>query len=653
MGLNEIDSASAPNPTPEPNSKILSRRKIWISAPLWPGIWLAIVLITCKAILFHNLSGWPYWFIVSHPDQLQMPTYQDTAFAFILTLLGAGAILALARLPRIQRSVWILFISFCTLCVFFSVCSYPAFEYLRTPLSINLIRAAGDLNGIRTSISGYVSDWEITMLVLVPALYLIVSILSNRYLPIRSSLLLVLVLLGIGGLITAQWLLSSRRLASDKWSLNGSQAIAMNPQWIMLASIYEKLTDTGSVTLVRDFPAEYLDDFKPAPLEPPRAFSPRPRNVILVVLESTSTRYLGVYGSQYDTTPQLDAERRHCLFFDNFYAHVGQTAISLLALTTSRYPSFRYAHSPLADRAAINSVSAARVLQSDGYRTAFISASPLDFLGQDKFLATQGYDRLEDPSTFGCPKIFAWGVRDACMMDHLIGWIGQNPTRPFFAVAWTIQTHAPYEPTPGKQVINFVQQDGSNDRASLNRYLNAMREADTQIGRLFAALRQRHLAKDTVVIITGDHGEAFGELHNSHFHGLNLFEEDIHVPLIVWSPALFNHESHSDTVGGHLDIGPTILDLLGFDVPAGVQGRSLFDPSRVPRIYFFQNKAYLLFGLRSGNWKYIYNSVTGKQQLFDLKHDPHEQTNAAATFPALSHEFRQRIAAWIYCQTHR
>ncbi len=590
--------------------------------------------------------------MLSHPDELQIPTYQDTAFAFILTIAGALAILAMARWLRIQRGVWILFMSFCTLCVLFSVCSYPVYDYLHAPLSINMIRAAGDLEGIKTSVSGYVSNWEIAMLVIAPAVYVALSILCNRYLPIRSSFWLVIVLMIIGGVLLAQWLLSARRLASDKWTFNGSQAIAMNPQWIMLTSTYDELLDRRSMTLPRDFPPEYLNDFKVAPIEPHRVFSARPKNVILVVLESTSTRYLGVYGSQFDTTPELNAERRHCLIFDNFYAHVGQTAISLIALTSSRYPNFRYAHSPLTDPAATNDVSAARVLYTRGYRTSFISASGLSFLGQDQFLETQGFDRLEDPSTFGCPMIFAWGVRDSCMMDHLIDWVKQEPGRPFFTVGWTIQTHAPYQMTPQKEVIDFVDQDSSNARA-LNRYLNAVREADAQLGRLFAALREMHLADDTVVIITGDHGEAFGDLHDSHFHGLNLYEEDIHVPLIIWSPALFNHESHSDKVGGHLDIGPTILDLLGFNVPTGVQGRSLFDPSRPPRVYFFQNKAYLLFGLRSENWKYIYNSVTGKEQLFDLRKDPHEQNNVAASIPALSHEFRQRIAAWVYQQTHR
>jgi lipoteichoic acid synthase len=646
------DSGSALTAAPEISPNNFSRRKVWISSPFWPGIWLGIVLVGYKAMLLHNIANWFYGYILSHPDQLQMPTYQDTAFAFAVTVLGILAMLASARWPRIQRGVWIVFMSFCFLCVLFSVCSFPAFEYLRAPLSINLIRAAGDLNGMKTSISGYVSNSEIVMLVLIPSVYLAVSILSNRFLLIRSRLLLLIILLVIGGVVAAQWQLSARRLASDKWTLNGSQAIAMNPQWIILSSAYEELTDAQSRMLVGDFPAEYLNDFKGSPLSPHRAFSQRPKNVILVVLESTSTRYMGIYGSQYDTTPQLNAERGNCAIFDNFYAHVGQTAISMIALTTSRYPNFRYAHSPLSDRATMESAGETNVLRASGYRTAFISASSLAFLDQNKFLATRGFDEIEDPGTFGSPLLFSWGVGDSCMMDHLTDWVREKPGRPFFAVAWTIQTHAPYALTPNRPVIDFVEPDGSKDRASLNRYLNAMREADAQIGRLLSTLRQSGLAENTVVIITGDHGEAFGDLHDGHFHGLNLFEEDVHVPLIIWSPSLFKSESHRETVGGHLDIGPTILDLLGFDAPAGVQGRSLFDPSRVPRVYFFQNKGFLLFGLRSGNWKYIYNSVTGKEQLFDLKQDPHEQNNVAGTSRDLAHEFRQRIAAWIYCQTH-
>jgi lipoteichoic acid synthase len=116
---------------------------------------------------------------------------------------------------------------------------------------------------------------------------------------------------------------------------------------------------------------------------------------------------------------------------------------------------------------------------------------------------------------------------------------------------------------------------------------------------------------------------------------------------------LFSHEIHSSVVGGHLDIGPTMLDLTGMNIPSGQQGRSLFSPDRNGRVYFFQNKAYLLFGLRSGDWKYIYNSVTGKEQLFDLKSDPGEAKNLASSSADLCREFHQRISAWIYFQIHR
>ncbi len=630
-----------------------AHQKLRFSSALWPGLGLALVLVLYKAMLLRDIGGVGFGFLLTHPAQLQIPTYQDTAFAFAVTVLGALAVLATARWPRVQRGVWICFVAFCVLCVFFSVCSYPVFEYLRTPLSISLIRAGGDLSGIRTSISGYVSNWEIAMLVLVPAVYLVGIILLNRYLPVRSPVVFSIVLLAIGGALTAQWLLSARRIASDKWTLNDSQTIVMNPQWIMLSSSYDDATNRRSVSLSSDFPPDFLGDFRPGPHVAHHAFSAKPRNVILIVLESTSTRYMGIYGSPYDTTPVLDSERGHCLVFDNFYAHVGQTALSLVALTTSRYPNFRYAHSPMADRAATDDNDIGRVLKGNSYRTGFFSSSSLAFQLQRQFLTTQGFDQVGDPDNFGAPKLFSWGVSDSCMMDHLIDWIRQEPGKPFYAVAWTIQTHAPYAPTPGKPVIDFLDPQGSQERASLNRYLNAEREADFQIGRLFAALREAHLDQNTVVMITGDHGEAFGDLHDSHFHGLNLFEEDIHVPLIMWSPALFSGESHSETVGGHIDIGPTALDLMGLNIPAAVQGRSLFDPSRQPRVYFFQNKSYLLFGLRSENWKYIYNSVTGKEQMFDLEHDPHEQANVAGQNPNLAHEFRQRIAAWVQTQTKR
>jgi len=632
-------------------------RKLTGHSVFWPGVWLAMVLAGYKAMLLHTVADWPYRMMLARPLFLQMPVYQDLAFACIVTAAGGVLIWATARWRRLQRGVWWGFLFLCTLCVFFALCCYPIFEYLHVPLSMGLIRATGDIRGAATSISGYVSAMEMAMIVVIPIFYLVLSVLCAKYLPTRWPRLSIVIYLAIGGTVFGIWLDSSARLADDKWALNGSQSIAMNPQWVMLISCYHDLINPRPISSGRNFPEENLADFAVSRARPPAVSivgqNKRPRNVILIVLESTAAQYLGIYGSRYATTPQLNSEREHCLIFDNFYAHVGQTALSLIALTTSRYPSFRYAGSPMNDVNESADSSAARVLKQHGYRTGFISAAGLEFWDQDKFLPAEGYGDLIDPHDLGCPKIFAWGVRDSCMMDALIHWTETERGTPFFTVGWTIQTHAPYALTPGKDVIDFIPPNGSEESASENRYLNAVHEADAQIGRLFAALRSGHLDKDTIVMITGDHGEAFGGLHDSHFHGLNLYEEDIHVPMIIWSPALYSHETHSSAVGGHLDIGPTILDMLGMNIPSGQQGRSLLDPNRNGRVYFFQNKAYLLFGLRSGDWKYIYNSVTGKERLYDLKSDPWETSNRASSSADLCREFHQRISAWIYCQIHR
>jgi lipoteichoic acid synthase len=623
----------------------------------WPGALLALALLIYKAALLTTINGWSIGLILLHPLFLQMPAYQDLAFAFTVTASFGIAMAASYRWPSVRRGLWWVFLSFCTACVLFAVICFPIFKYLHVPLTLGLLHATGSLSGAATSVAGYVSPWEIAAVVILPLVYLVLSLILATYLPSTSTGRSMAVYIALAGLVLGLWLVGSRRISTDKWAFNGSQAIAMNPQWVMLDSLYHDLIAPNAIAQKSDFPQEYLADFSLStphpPADPVAPAARRPKNLILIILESTAAQYLGVYGSPYDTTPQLNAERRHCLIFDNCYAQVGQTALSLIAIVTSRYPSFRYAHSPMDDVNESSDSSAPRVLQEHGYRTGFVSAADLEFWDQNKFLPAEGFDDLIDPRNLGCPMLFSWGVRDSCMMDALIYWVQMEPGRPFFTVGWTIQTHAPYATTPGEKVIDFLPPDGSEDTAAKNRYLNALREADNQLGRLFAALRELHLDQDTAVLITGDHGEAFGGIHDSHFHGLNLYEEDIHVPMILWSPALFSQETHSSVVGGHVDIGPTILDLLGINSPAGQQGKSLFRPDPNQRVYFFQNKSYLLFGLRSGRWKYIYNSVTAKEQLFDLQRDPGETTNLAASSPSQCLEFHRRIMAWIYCQIHR
>src|SRR5207237_935147 len=147
------------------------------------------------------------------------------------------------------------------------------------------------------------------------------------------------------------------------------------------------------------------------------------------------------------------------------------------------------------------------------------------------------------------------------------------------------------------------------DDYDLGRYMNALHEADAQIGRLMDALRERKLADDTLIVIIGDHGEAFASPHPTYGHGQRIYEENMHVPLVLWNPRLFAGGKTSEQVGSLSDVGATICDVLGVAPSPAWQGRSVLDPAHPPRTYFSAaNDGYLL-GVREGKWKYTLNAT--------------------------------------------
>jgi arylsulfatase A-like enzyme len=181
-----------------------------------------------------------------------------------------------------------------------------------------------------------------------------------------------------------------------------------------------------------------------------------------------------------------------------------------------------------------------------------------------------------------------------------------------------------------------------------NRYLNGVRHTDRALGKLLRHLQERGLAESTLVVVVGDHGQAFGQ-HGQKLHAGGLYEENVHVPLILINPRLFKGEENP-TVAGLLDVAPTVLDLLGVSPPGDWQGRSLFSRERSPRIYFFTPWADFLFGYREGDRKCIFNATANKYEVFDLPTDPKETHNLASRSPELVQQIPQRLAAWVQHQ---
>jgi arylsulfatase A-like enzyme len=347
----------------------------------------------------------------------------------------------------------------------------------------------------------------------------------------------------------------------------------------------------------------------------------------------------------YDTTPVLRSESAHGAVFDNVYAPIGRSSNSLAAMLLSTYPKldFRdlteeYPHLP--------GTSVARLFQQRGYRTAFATPSDLHWAGWDVFLHDRGFDAVSDYRNLSCPDMLSsWGVEDRCMVDALLPLLASNADRPFFFMGWTTQTHHPYEPSPGIPMLNLVKEP-VRDEYDLGRYLNVLHETDRQMGRIFDALRRSGLDQNTIVLVTGDHGQAFGYPHDTYIQGRTVYEEDVNVPLMIWSPKLYRAPVRSTAVGSLIDLAPTIADVAGLPPAPAWQGRSLFGAARSERAYFYVAEDHFTLGVREGKWKYIFALREGVEELYDLDRDPTEQHNLAGAEPERCARLRQRLAAW-------
>jgi arylsulfatase A-like enzyme len=205
----------------------------------------------------------------------------------------------------------------------------------------------------------------------------------------------------------------------------------------------------------------------------------------------------------------------------------------------------------------------------------------------------------------------------------------------------TNMTHYPY-------FTNQTLQRFGPDENMLNRYLNALHVGDSAFGTIMQWLEKSGLAAQTLVVVAGDHGEAFGR-HHQLGHAGGIYEENCHVPLMLINPTLFEGQRHP-TVGGLVDLAPTIMEVLGKPSPEQWQGRSLFSGHRTGRTYFFSPWSDYLFGYRNGDLKLIYNATKDRYEIYDLSSDPEERFNRVADYRPQIQPGVSRLAGWVQHQ---
>lgn len=369
------------------------------------------------------------------------------------------------------------------------------------------------------------------------------------------------------------------------------------------------------------------------------------KNVLLFVMESTPAEYIQPYAAAYKITPELEKYLPEAVVFDNIYAHAPATNNSMVSILGSVYPWLSY-NSITKEYPGIKIPTISSELKQLGYRTSFFNSADNRFQKAGEFLEQRKFDAIKDCNTLQCKQRFEvkdekWdyldGKNDECTAEELVSWIGQKPEMPFFTMMWTYQTHYPYFVSGEEEA--FVPSD-----PILNRYLNAVHHSDAVLGKIIKGLKEKGLYESTLIVVVGDHGEAFGR-HNQTTHASGIYEENLHVPCILINPA-FKGE-HQNGIGGLVDIAPTIMNLLGYSSSEKWQGKDLFTAKKNDRVYFFTPWSDYLFGYREGNKKYIFNATKNLTEMYDLEQDPFEKNNIAAEFPDAVDLSHQRIAGWV------
>jgi lipoteichoic acid synthase len=306
------------------------------------------------------------------------------------------------------------------------------------------------------------------------------------------------------------------------------------------------------------------------------------RNLIVIQVESLENFVVGRSVAGEEITPTLNGLLANSFYFFDIYDQVneGSSSDSDLMTNTSVFPVRKGAAFFRFPANSYNSLP--RILRSVGYRkTVALHADPAVYWNWKKALTAIGFDECLDISAFATHEVLGLGLSDGDFLAQAAVRLGAQP-EPFYAFMVTITSHAPFELPEKYRELRLDEELGES---CLGKALQAFRYTDRQIGRFLDQLRRSGLLDRSVVVIYGDHSSVH-RFCNDEVAAMEDIEDWMRdprrlVPLIIYSPGLVGERFA--VTGGHIDIMPTILGLLGVDraVVAGTaMGRNLLNTRR-------------------------------------------------------------------------
>ena len=400
-------------------------------------------------------------------------------------------------------------------------------------------------------------------------------------------------------------------------------------------------------------------------------------NVVLIIVDTLRADHLGAYGAKGLATPAVDALAADGIVFEKAFTQSSWTRPSISSIVTGLYPA---SHTVMhkTDLLPEDVVTIAESMRDAGYRTSGfvtnINVAPsfnfqqgfdeYRYLAPDFFfgatdsgskLALYSLMRLVRERFLSKEKWVEHYYQDADTVNRIaLPWVTTHRGERSFVLIHYMDPHDPYFEIPynGKAVARVDTPNPAPERAEELRKLYAtnIEYMDGFLAKVFAQLEAEGLYDDSIIVLTADHGEEFHE-HGGWWHGTTLYDEQIHVPLIVKLPGNRNAGARDKSFARSVDIVPSILAAVGVPVPKAVQGRDLFGATAAPTAVYAEedHEGNVLEAIRTADWKLILANAGNPRglapaELYNLAVDPFEKQNLAAGEPSRVAELTKDLA---------
>ncbi|MFP6753460.1 MAG: sulfatase [Pirellulaceae bacterium] len=397
-------------------------------------------------------------------------------------------------------------------------------------------------------------------------------------------------------------------------------------------------------------------------------------NVIVVLVESLRTDVLSDGGGKHPVMPNLEALAEESLVYLNVYAQSSHSNYADLCVLNSQYPlrsqwEYFYPREPGYPRTFLHDI-----LARFGYATSVFSSQDENWGGMIRLLDPSSFDRFFHSGDFpgfrysippaeGEPQSstrtkLSGKVDDSLTVNEAVKWIATQP-RPFFMYMNLQSSHIPYVVPEnhavqfGPRELDFTIRLGRFPREKVDvvkrRYWDSLNYVDMQLGKLVAGLKAEEKWDSTVLVVSGDTGQAFYE-HGFCAHANQLYDEVMKVPLVVRYPGVKHAVSHLSLQ--HLDVPPMVLSLLQLPPHPGFQGdwAAVSAGQPPPRFLVVQTTLANQVGVVWDGWKLLYDLDFGTFHLYHLDQDPAEQMDVSRDSPERVSELSALLADWVCAQ---